>query len=402
MRTPLRFDTATTSVAGGTRHRLVAIDRLRGLMVVLMVLDHVRDYFHFGALVSQPTDLSQTTPALFATRWITHLCAPTFVFLAGASVYLQRAASPRIGPVAGFAASRGVWLILLEVTVISFAFNFAWPFLFLQVIWAIGAGFVLLSMLLWLPPRMVLALGVAIVAGHALLAPLRPAGAGAAAALWDLLLVPGPVPATNIPGFLAYPLLPWFGILAIGYGSGGVFLLPAAVRNRRLVALAVGALAAFVALRIGNFYGDPSPWAPQKSALFTMLSFINVSKYPPSLSYVLVTLGTSLLLLPWLERARGWCARMLDAIGQTPFFVYLLHVFIVHGAAMLCGMAMGIAPDAFTNFLGDPSRLVQARWGVSLGWVYVVWIAIVLALWPLARWYAGVRRRHRWWWLRFL
>lgn len=395
-----RVDTDVSSVVAGTRRRLVGIDRLRGLMVVLMVLDHVREYFHLGALTSLPTDLAQTTPALFATRWITHLCAPAFVFLAGASVYLQRAASPRLGPLAGFLALRGAWLIVLEITVISFAFNFAWPFLFLQVIWAIGAGFMLLAALLWLPPRLALALGVAIVAGHALLAPLQPAGAGAA--LWRLLMVPGPVPAVHVPGLLAYPLLPWFGILAVGYGLGGVFLLPDSARDRRIVAIAVGALMAFVVLRAGNLYGDPSPWAVQKDALFTAMSFINVSKYPPSLLFVLITLGVSLLLLPLLERLRGPAAAMLQVIGETPLFTYLLHIFLVHGAAMLVGMAMGIPSSAFVDFLGDPSRLVQADWGVSLGWVYVAWIAIVLALWPLAHWYAGLRRRHDWWWLRFL
>lgn len=379
--------------------RIVLIDRLRGLMVVLMVLDHVRDYFHVDALVSQPTDLAQTTPALFMTRWITHLCAPTFVFLAGASVYLQRSSSG-LPSLARFLALRGAWLILLELSLIAFAFNFAWPFLFLQVIWVIGAGFLLLAGLLWLPPRAVLALGLLIVTGHALLVPLQPAPDSAFAALWRLLMAPGPV--GDLPGFVAYPLLPWFGIMAIGYGIGDVFARQAAQRDRLLLRIGAAALLAFVALRATRVYGDPAPWAVQDDPLMTLLSFLNVSKYPPSLLYALATLGVALLLAPLLERLRGPLAGLLDAIGATPFFTYLLHIFVVHGLAMLVGMALGVAPGAFVNFLGDPSRLVQAQWGLSLAWVYAIWIAIVLALWPLAHGYAGVRRRRTWWWLRFL
>lgn len=396
--TPATVDATGHPAPDVRRRRIRIVDRLRGLMIVLMVLDHVRDYFHVSALTSQPTDLSQTTPTLFMTRWVTHLCAPTFVFLAGASVYLQRAHTD-LPALSRFLALRGLWLILLELTVIAFAFNFSWPFLFLQVIWAIGGGFLLLSALLWLPRRAVLAMGVAIVAGHPLLAMLVP-GEGGWTVASRLLFSPGPV--GNMPGFLAYPLLPWFGIMALGYGLGHVFERPAPDRNRILLLLGTGMLLAFAALRASRLPMDPIPWSHRGDAVMTLLSFINVLKYPPSLLYVLATLGVSLLLAPLLERLRGPAASLLDAIGATPFFTYLLHIFLVHGLAMLVGMAMGIAPGAFVNFLGDPGRLIEARWGITLGQVYVVWIACVLALWPVARWYAGVRRRHGWWWLRFL
>jgi uncharacterized membrane protein len=384
--------------AAARRQRILLVDRLRGLMVVLMVLDHVRDYFHIDALTSQPTDLSQTTPALFMTRWITHLCAPTFVFLAGVSVYLQRANSD-LPSLSRFLVLRGLWLILLELTLIAFAFNFAWPFLFLQVIWVIGAGFVLLAGLVWLPRGIVLALGMAIVAGHALFALLPPPQGGWIIAS-RLLLAPGPL--GGLPGFLAYPLLPWFGIMAVGYGLGHVFEQPPARRNRNLRLIAAGMLLAFVVLRTSPLPADPIPWVQQDSAVMTLLSFINVLKYPPSLLFALVTLGVPLLLAPWLEKLRGPLAAMLDAIGATPFFTYLLHIFLVHGLAMLVGMAMGIAPGAFVNFLGDPSRLIEAQWGITLGWVYVVWITCVLALWPVAHWYARVRRERPRWWMRYL
>jgi uncharacterized membrane protein len=374
---------------------------LRGLVIALMVLDHVREYFSAEALAFEATDLARTTPALFATRWVTHLCAPTFVLLAGVAAYLQRANASDPTRVSRFLLTRGLWLIALELTVISFGFDFAAPFFFFQVIWAIGLGMVLLAPLVRLPPAVVLALGALIVAGHDALAPIDAADLGALGPAWRLLMEPGPAPAP-LPGLVAYPALPWFGVLCLGYGLGFVFTRPDMERRRALVALGAGALALFAVLRATNGYGDPAPWRPQADGVFTALSFFKVSKYPPSLLFVLVTLGVALPLGVALERLRGWPARLLLAFGRTPLFTYLLHVYLVHGLALAAGVAAGVPAAAFTHYLSDQSGLKAAGWGVGLPAVYGIWALVVAALYPVARWYAAVKQQRRAWWMRYL
>ena len=385
--------------------RLESIDLLRGLVIALMVLDHVREYFSFDALQFEATDLARTTPALFATRWVTHLCAPTFVFLAGASAYLQRAGEPDRARVARFLVTRGLWLIALELTVVVFGFHFGYPFFFFQVIWAIGLGLVLLAPLLWLPPAAVLTLGALIVAGHDALGPVNASDLGVLGPAWRLLMEPGPAPG-GLPGFVAYPALPWFGVLCLGYGMGAVFTRPDAERRRTLLAVGAGALAVFAALRLANGYGDPAPWAPQASGVFTALSFLKVSKYPPSLLFVLVTLGLSLPIGVALEQLRGSVggpvARVLLAFGRTPMFTYLVHVYLVHALALAAGVAAGVPASAFTSFLDGPDRLRAAGWGVGLPAVYAIWLLVVAGLYPVSRWYAGLKQRRRAWWMRYL
>lgn len=389
-------------------HRLDAVDLLRGLVIALMVLDHVRDYLSNVALVFVPTDLTRTTPALFATRWVTHLCAPTFAFLAGAGAYLQRARARErgepLGGVARFLLTRGLWLVALEVTVVSFALDFTWPFAFLQIIWAIGAGFVTLAALLWLPPALVLALGAAVVAGHGTLASVV-----APTSAWRFWLLPGPLPGplAGVPGFVAYPALPWVGILWLGYGLGPVLTQPDARRRRAVLLLAGGFLAAFVVLRLPNLYGEPAAWSPQpRGAAYTALSLINVSKYPPSLQFVLLTLGVSLPLGVLLEGLRGGLGglvrRVLLAYGRTPMFTYLVHLFLVHGSAMLIGVALGFRASDFVGFISDPRRLQRAGWGIELSAVYLVWLLVLAALFPLSRWYGAYRARSGRWWVRYL
>ena len=398
--------------SGAGRPRLDSIDVVRGLVVALMVLDHVREYWSDTALVFQPTDLARTTPALFATRWVTHLCAPTFVFLAGASVWLQLAAARDDGArsgVARFQVTRGLWLVALELTVISFAFDFGAPFAFFQVIWAIGAGLVLLAALLRLPPTAVFVLGAV-----ALLVADGIALTGAAAATrlpplaqlgWHLLFAPGL--ATPLPGLVAYPLLPWFGILCMGFGAGPVFDRAPDARRRALLAAGAAALALFAVLRLANV-GD-APWRPQATTALTALAFLNVSKYPPSPLFVLATLGVTLPLVGLLEARRRPAPAvlrpvesMLRAFGRTPMFTYLLHVFLVHGSALLVGVALGFPARAFTRFLEDPAPLRALDWGFGLPTVYAVWAATCVALWPASRWYAARRAQAPRWWMRYL
>lgn len=388
--------------AGLTRSgatRLELIDVLRGWVIALMVLDHVRDYFHSDAFAFNPLDLDRTTPLLFATRWITHLCAPTFVFLAGVSIHLQLASGVARARVARLALTRGLWLIALELTVIVLGFNFQWPFLFLQVIWAIGLGMVALAALVWLPRSAVLLLGAAIVVGHAALAGFAPPATSLWAPLWTVLLRPGVI--AGVPGFVAYPAVPWIGLMLLGYGLGPVFAWPPARRRRALAALATFALAAYVGLRLSGL-GDPRAWRRMADPWLDAASFFNVTKYPPSLQYALVTLGAALLLGLALERLRGPLRAVLLAYGRTPLFTYLLHIYFVHGLALIAGVASGVPAAAFIGFLDRPQRLTEAGWGVSLGAVYAVWLLVLALLYPLSRWFAGVKRRRRDRWLSYL
>ena len=337
-------------------------------------------------------------PALFLTRWITHLCAPTFVLLAGISVWLQQANGKSRPELTRFLLTRGVWLIVLELTLVQWGFNFGGGF-FLQVIWAIGASMMVLAALIWLPQTAVLALGVLIVVGHQALAPVDPPDLGIAGPVWQLAMEFGPTP---FGGFSSYPFAPWLGIMLAGYGLGGLFTLTGPARTRAILALAGGLLAAFAVLRAVNGYGDPQPWVAQADGLWTFLSFINVSKYPPSLDYALVTLGVSLALLPVLERLWRPALEVLLTFGRTPLFTYLLHVWLAHALAMTVGAMMGVPASAVMNMFGDPGRLIAAGWGFGLVPVYAFWLLTVALLYPLARWFEGVKRRRRDWWMGYL
>ena len=374
--------------------RLEIIDKLRGLVIVLMVLDHTRDFFSRNPI--SPTDLAQTTVALFATRWITHLCAPTFVALAGVAVFLQRERGRRGWPLARFLVTRGLWLILLEVTWVSFGFGFDEPFILLQVIWAIGASFILLAPCTLLPPAGVLALGLVIVGGHDLFAHVQAQSFGPFAIAWTLMMAPGPIAY----GYVAYPALPWFGIMACGYGAGGLLLQPRR-RDRLLLGLGLAMLAAFAVLRGLDGYGDPAPWGRWPDATRTVLAVLNVTKYPPSLCYTLVTLGLVLAFAPAVARIGGPFGRMILAFGRVPLFVYLIHLYVAHGAAVLFRMAMGVSPRLSLGARPD-AALVAAKTAVGLPGVYIAWACVVLALWPAAVWYGRLKARRRDWWLGYL
>jgi len=380
--------------------RLDMIDLLRGFVIALMVLDHTRDYFHVSAYTFDPTDPARTHVLLYLTRWVTHLCAPTFVLLAGVSVFLQGANGKSTTQLARFLVARGAWLIVLELTVISFAFNFALPFLFLQVIWAIGVSLILLAGLIWLPRAATAIVGVLIVAGHQLLAPINAADLGALAPLWTVAFKVGPPPIG--PGFIPYPVIPWFGVMCLGYALGPVFVQEPARRNKMLLGLALGAIAMFCVLRALNAYGDPAHWRSYPGAAATLMSFFNVSKYPPSLLYVLITLGVSLLCMIAFQRLRGLLARVLLAYGRTPLFTYVLHIYVVHSASLVVAMLAGYPASYHANFLADPFRLFKAGFGFNLLVVYVAWLAILVALYPASRWFAEVKRRRREWWLSYL
>lgn len=380
--------------------RLDAIDLLRGLVIVLMVLDHVRDYVHAPAFLFSPTDLTQTNPLLFMTRWVTHLCAPTFVFLAGVSIFMQRANGKEPAALGRFLLTRGLWLIVLEFTLIGFGFNWGPPLAFAQVIWAIGASMVLMSLVVRLPASAVLGLGAAIVVGNQLVASMVDVSQlGSWTQAWFFTMQPGPT--LFLRGYIPYPVIPWFGVMCLGYGLGFIFRQAPEQRRRSVLMLALGFLSAFVMLRAINGYGDPAPWSVQSSPVMTVLSFINVSKYPPSLMYVLVTLGVSMLLFLALDKLAAPAQRFLLAFGRTSLFTYVIHIYLAHSVALVIGVLGGMSATYYLDFLSRFNGTTETQ-GYDLPVVYVTWIAVVAMLYPIASWFARVKRERRDWWLSYL
>lgn len=386
--------------------RLVMVDVLRGLVICIMALDHVRDFFHISAHSFNPLDPAQTNPALYATRWITHLCAPTFVLLAGVSAYLQLAKGKDTPTLSRFLLTRGLWLVFLEVTIISLGWSFWVPWaLFLQVFWAIGWSMMALAALVWLPRSAVLGVGLVIMFGHNLLDPIRAEQLGSWAPLWRFLHERGPIMLDGAQiGVFAYPVLPWVGIMAFGYGLGGVFLAPAKARDRTLLILGASMLAGFLALRLFNHYGDPRIWTAQGDLTATLMSFFDVQKYPPSLDFTLATIGIVFCLAPALGRLNGAASKFLTTFGAVPLFAYLLHIYIAHALTILVHVAMGRDPSGYLNMLAnvfvDPARMQGL--GFSLWGVYLFWVVVLAMLYPLCRWWANVKRTRSDWWLSYL
>ena len=382
--------------------RLTSIDALRGLVMVIMALDHTRDLFSNATF--DPTDLTQTTPLLFFTRWITHFCAPVFVLLAGTSAFLSLSAGKSRGELARFLLTRGLWLMLLEVAVVTplgWSFNFDYGFTRLQVIWVIGAAMVVLAALVPLAPRRAIGvLGLVIVLGHNVFDGPHVAWLGGFAGAWKLLhnLTPlQPFPHKTVLSI--YPIAPWFGVMALGYGCvGELMLVDPRRRDRLLLIIGLSMIAAFVVLRASNLYGDPKPWAIQKDAVRTVLSFVNGAKYPPSLLYLLMTLGPAAIALAFADRLPRLITGVLTTYGRTPLFYYLLHLPILHGLAVLFSyVRYGQAPWLFHDMMAQKGAAhpIPPGYGYDLWVVYLVWIAVVAALYPACRWYARVKRRNK-------
>jgi len=374
--------------------RLASIDQMRGLVIALMALDHVRDYFSNAAF--DATDLRHTTPALFFTRWITHYCAPTFIFLAGVSARLLAQRVSR-GQLQRFLLTRGVWLAVLEFTVVSFVWSFNFKYrmgLVMQVIWAIGMSMCALAGLVALPAGVVGAIGALMIAGHNLLDGIAPTIFGSWAALWNIVHVPGRTPF----GAVLYPLVPWIGVIALGYACGAVYAWPPARRRPALLKLAGAACAAFVIVRWLNGYGDPAHWSSQRQAWLTVASFLNVTKYPPSLLYVLMTLGPATGLLALFEHGVGRFGSVVETFGRVPLFAYVVHLALAHLLAGLIGLASGHGITILANiFVFYPDA-----WGFGLGGVYAAWLFVLALLYPLCVWFGALKRRRSDWWLAYL
>ena len=378
--------------------RIQSIDLLRGVVMIIMALDHVRDYFHADAFMYHPLDLEKTNVAIFATRWITHFCAPVFVFLAGTSAYLvgQRKGKKELST---FLFTRGFWLIILEFTVLNFAwfFNIKFTFFALTVIWALGTGMIVLAAAIHLPFRLILFFGILLVVGHNALDSFHVDGEGFQSLIWKVLHEAAIVKFSDFVLFIGYPLLPWAGIMFLGYCFGALYVpsIDPLFRKKRLYLLGFSAIVVFFILRAINLYGDPNPWSVQAGALNTFLSFMNVTKYPPSLSYALITLGPALLFLAVSEKYSGKVTDIVTALGRVPMFYYIIHIYIIHVLALFAALATGFqASDmVFNIWVTDTPNL--KGYGFSLAVVYAIWILLVLALMPLCLWYDRYKRRHR-------
>lgn len=386
----------TPTATRATTPRVQAIDVVRGLVMVVMALDHTREFWSPAAF--RPEDLTQTSVLLFFTRWITHFCAPAFVFLSGTSIYLYQQKHPRRGPVSWFLLTRGLWLIVAELVIISFLLQWGYSMLLLQVIWVIGCGMVALAALIWLPRGLLVLLALGILVGHNAVPAVQPVTAdnfGQALLLnGPFLLTPGFLP----PTLVAYSIGPWLAVMLAGYLIGPWFKLPLPRRTQLLRGAGAALLLVFVLLRATNLYGDPLPWSPQaRGVVYSVLSFVNVTKYPPSLLFLCLTLGATLLLLASVETAANRLSQWLRTYGQVPFFYYLLHLLLISASALLWTVLA----------LGQPINLASpAQWPAAyqpnLLRAYVVWVVVILLLYLPCRWYQRFKQQHSYWWLSYV
>jgi uncharacterized membrane protein len=383
--------------------RIAAVDVVRGLIMIIMALDHTRDFFSRATV--NPTDPVNSWPMLFFTRWITHLCAPGFVALAGTSVYLQRQRGRTRGEMGKKLVLRGVWLIFVEVAIVSFGLFFTYHEHFFQVIYAIGGSMIVLAALQYLPTRWVAAYGFAVVLLHDLLQRIQPEQLGRAAWLWEFVVSTGFFFRNDqLWVFVMYPLLPWSGVMAIGYAFGSVVALPAEKRRVRSLQCGVVALVAFMVLRATNWYGDSVKFVHLGSFERTTMSFFDVTKYPPSLQYLCVTLGVLLLVFALMDYAleRRWIPRVLGVVevyGRVPFFYYVIHFYLLHVLAIV---ALMLVMHTVHVSIGDTSLRKDGAGLFGLPMVYAVWIVVVAVLYYPCRWFAGVKARRRDWWLSYL
>ena len=373
-----------------SRSRLDSIDFLRGLVMVVMALDHTRDFFAVASF--NPRDV--TDPALFLTRWITHFCAPTFIFLAGISAFLY-GTERKTSEVSRYLFTRGCWLVLIEFTVVRFGWTFSFriDYLVIQVIFVIGASMITLAALVHLPRWAIATFGLALIAGHNLFDGIKAEQFGAAAPVWNLLHQPAALDLTH--GFkliVLYPLIPWIGVMAAGYALGPLFRLKRETRARQVFAIGALSTVGFVLLRAINLYGDPAPWAVQNGVVATALSFIDCEKYPPSLLFLAMTLGPALMLLAVSDGAQGIIAGWITTFGRVPLFYYIVHIYLLHAFAILFAqITIGSAVFAASNKTDDH--------GLGLAGIYTVWLAVVILLYPLCSWFGAIkRRRTEWWW----
>ena len=393
-------------------NRVGSIDVVRGLAMVIMALDHIRDYFHITANTHDPLDLATTSPGLFMTRWITHFCAPAFVLLSGTSIFLQgqRKSTTEL---ASFLVKRGLWLVFAEIFIVSLAwtFNPAYEIIPFQVIWAIGMSMIIMGVLVFLkvPTRVMVAVGLVIVLGHNAFDFVEDDPGFQSTLWWDFLHYGFFTAHEILPGhnaMLVYAFPVWTGVMMLGYGLGQWFIggYDESRRRKNLLSTGLGLLAFFVVLRFTNWYGDPVDWSQQKTALLTILSFLNVDKYPASLLYLSVMLGLALILLAYMERVQNSFTRVMTVFGRTAFFYYIIHLYLIHALSTALyffnGHTMAEANHPENHF---PFHYLIPGEGLSLGMTYVVWISVIVVLYPLCYFYDRYKTLHKeQWWLSYL
>ena len=379
--------------------RLVSIDLLRGLVMILMTLDHTRDFF--SNVGFNPLDLNQSNIPLFLTRWITHLCATSFILLAGLAAFLSLKRGKTKPQLTRFLLIRGCWLIFLELTVVSLAWTFYPGFFMAGVLWAIGWSMVVLALLIQLPMSSIAIFGVMLIIGHNLFDTVQAEQLGNFGWIWAFLHERTMfAPQSGIRFFLVYPLIPWAGVMACGYALGNILTKTKTQRLRWLLNLGWGLIVSFVVIRGINIYGDPEPWSVQSSFQKTVLSFINCHKYPPSLLYLLITLGIAFLILYVFESKRFPILQPLLIFGRVPLFFYIIHLWLIHFAAIFLGLPKyGLKAFILPYLL---SSAMPDDYGYDLHHVYVLWIIMLIILYPLCYWFTKYKSKHKYWWLNFL
>jgi len=389
------------------KQRILSIDILRGAIMLIMAIDHTRDFFHIHGADQEPTDLVMTTPILFFTRWITHFCAPIFLFLSGMSAFLagqKRTPKQQMS----FLAKRGIWLIIVEVVVITFgiSFNPLYNVIILQVIWAIGWSMLILALLVRTSMAVIITTGCLLVFGHNLLDYLSLPKEGALPIFINVIInsprVLIPV-GTNRFIYDLYTILPWTGVMLLGYAFGTLYVRSFDTSKRKKILLGSGIFLVllFVIVRFINRYGDPAPWSPQKDPVFTFLSFINTTKYPPSLQYLSMTIGPGLISLSLLENARNKFARVLMVYGKVPFFYYVVHFYLLHLLCVIFFFASGYgAKDIVDPNL--PFLFRPMHFGFDLWVVYALWLFVVVVLYRPCKWFNNYKATHHQWWLTYI
>lgn len=411
-RRQVRTDLPNPSYAELRIGRIASVDVLRGFIMIVMALDHVRDFTNRNAMEALPTDLDATTPAIFFTRWITHLCAPAFALTAGASAWFWWKNGRTRWALSKFLITRGVWLIVLELTVMQLAYYFSWPSGFpvlLLVLWSLGLSMITLAFLIWLPAALIALLCAAAILLHPLLDAVQASDFGAVAGIWNIIHQVGAFSIGNTTIVAPYPLIPWAGVMALGFLLGPVFSAQATRRSIILSELGALGLAALLLLRARNGYGDPAPWTQHPDLLWTLMSFLNVSKYPASPTFLLLTLGLIFLCLSVLERWRFSfkLENVFEVFGRVPLFFYILHFYLAHLLSTVLAIfiygadAARFAFQPYPSFGGPPAAF-PADFGYSLWVTYGAWLAVIAATYPLCRWYANIKFRRRLWWMSYL
>ncbi len=382
--------------------RIESIDFLKGLVMVIMALDHTRDYFHFSANYFDPADPVHSSLPVFFTRWITHFCAPAFSFLAGISAFMAGRRRTK-SELSGFLFKRGLWLVFIELTVVNFAWYFDIQFrtFGLLVIWSLGVSMIVLAALVYLPRKFILVFSCLLIFCHDLLDNAHYNGN----LLWEIIHEQAFYTISNHVGLLVgYPLIPWIAVMALGYYFGSFYDKSYASNKRKKIfnIIGVSSIVLFVILRFTNLYGNPVPWHAFDTVSKDIILFLNPNKYPPSLLYLLMTLGAVFIFLANSENMRGRVVTFFSTFGRVPFFYYILHLYLIHLLALLFAQLSGfgwqhLILPTWISFV--PS---MRGYGFSLWVVYLVWIAGVLLLYPLCKWFAGVKQRRRDWWLSYL